>query len=314
MNRHIKALTLLLAAQLVILIGVLVWQQRSVASGGGHLLTVDRVKVDGILITDDSGAKLKLSRGPSGWVISDAHHLPADNDKVTQLLDKLFEANAPWPVATSAESAKRFEVTPQKFQRHIQLLIGDQVSGDIYLGTSPGFRKVHARLADSDNVYAISFANYQATTKVDDWLDKSLLKPSGDITELARPDHWSLSKSGDGWLLAGLAAGEVTKQDAAKELINKVANLRVMGIGDAPAKDAKPEFELIARTSSGEFDYRFYRPQPKSDFVVVRNGQPGNFKLAAYVGEPLELERDALVGSAEAAPRPAPAKPEPAKP
>jgi hypothetical protein len=314
MNRHIKALGLLLAAQLVILIGVLMWQQRSVATNGGHLLTIDRVKVDGILITDDSGTKLKLSRGPSGWVLPDAQGLAADNDKVTQLLDKLFEANAPWPVATSAESAKRFEVTPDKFQRHIQLLIGGQVSGDIYLGTSPGFRKVNARLADSDNVYAITFANYQATTKVDDWLDKSLLKPSGDITELTRPDHWSLSKNGDGWQLAGLAAGEVTKQDAAKDLINKVANLRVMGIADAPAQDAKPEFELIARTGSGDFDYRFYRPQPKSDFVVTRNGQPGDFKLAAYVGEPLEIERDALVGSAEAAPRPAPEKPQPAKP
>jgi len=314
MNRHVKALTLLLAAQLAILIGVLLWQQRDVTAGGGQLLTIDRVAVDGILIVDDSGAKLKLARAAAGWQLPDAGGLPADADKVTQLLDKLFEASAPWPVATTAESAKRFEVTPDKFQRHIQLLVGDQVTGDVFLGTSPGFRKVHARLAQSDDIYAITFASFEATTKVDDWLDKSLLKPAGEISSLARPDHWSLEKTGDSWVLAGLDSGETTKQDTAKDLVNKVANLRVMGVGEAPADDAKPVLELIAHTASGDFDYRFYRAQEKSDFVVARNGQSGYFRVAAYIGEPLLVERSELVGSAEAASRPAPDKPLPAKP
>ena len=314
MNRHVKALTLLLAAQLAILIGVLLWQQRDVAGGGGQLLTLDRVQVDGILIVDDAGAQLKLARGAAGWQLPGAGGLPADTDKVTQLLDKLFEASAPWPVATTAESAKRFEVTPDKFQRHIQLLIGDQVSGDVFLGTSPGFRKVHARLAESDDIYAITFANFEATTKADDWLDKSLLKPPGEITSLVRPDQWSLSKNGDSWTLAGLDASQLTKQDAAKDLVNKIVNLRVMGVGEAPADDAKPVLELIAQTADGEFDYRFYRAQEKSDFVVSRSGQTGYFRVAAYVGEPLLVERSGLFGSAEAAPRPAPDKPLPAKP
>jgi hypothetical protein len=314
MNRHVKALTLLLAAQLAILIGVLLWQQRDVTNGGGQLLTIDRVKVDGILVEDDAGAKLKLTRAASGWQLPDAGGLPADSDKVTQLLDKLFEANAPWPVATTAASAKRFEVTPDKFQRHIQLLVGDQVTGDVYLGTSPGFRKVHARLAESDDIYAITFANFEATTKVDDWLDKALLKPAGEITSLERPGQWSLSKTGDTWALAELGAGEVTKQEAAKDIVNKVANLRVMGVGEAPADDAKPVLELIAHTAGGDSDYRFYRAQEKSDFVVARSGQPGYFRLAAYIGEPLLVERSNFVGSAEAAPRPAPEQPLPAKP
>ncbi len=69
----------------------------------------------------------------------------------------------------------------------------DKVVGDLYLGTSPGFKKVHARRADSDDIYAITFANYEATARTDDWLDKALLKPTGDVTAVTRPDHWRVA-------------------------------------------------------------------------------------------------------------------------
>ncbi len=82
-----------------------------------------------------------------------------------------------------------------------------------------------------------------------------------------------------------------------------MANLRVMGAADVPAADGVPVLVLTASTANGEFDYRFYQPQPKSDLIVTRNGQDGEFKVAAYVAEPLIKDRDDLVsnGSAPAA-------------
>jgi hypothetical protein len=303
-------LALLLAAQLVVLAVVFVWQDRATSAPSGALLKIDRDKIDNVVIVDDKGTKLNLHKAESGWVLPDAKNLPADADKVTALLDKLVAASAPWPVATSAESAKRFEVTADKFQREIQLRSGDQTVADVFLGTSPGFKKVHARRADSDDVYAIAFANYEATARADDWLDKNILKPDGDVTALARPDHWKLERNGETWSLDGLAQGETTKQDAATDLVNKVVNLRVMGVADAaPTDDATLKLTLSATTPKGTFDYRLYQPQPNSDFVVTRSGQDGAFKLAAYVGEPLIKDRGDLVGS----PTPAePAKPAPA--
>lgn len=303
MNRHVKALSLVLALQLVVLGGVLLWHQRATSVAAGTLLSVDRGKIDGIVIVDDKGAKLTLRKASSGWTLPDSQGLPADNAKVGELLDKMIAASAPWPVATSAESAKRFEVTPEKFQREIKLLAGDQVVGDLYLGTSPGFKKVHARRADSDDVYAIAFANYEATARTDDWLDKALLKPTGDVTALTRPDHWRLQRDGDVWTLDGSSQAEKIKQDIATDLVNKIANLRVMGVAEAPADGAEPVLLLTASTGSGEFDYRFYQPQPKGDFVVTRNGQDGAFKYAAYVAEPLIKERgDLVAGDVSVAP------------
>lgn len=294
MNRHVKALSLILALQLIVLAGVMVWHQRATTAPSGTLLSVDRSKIDGLEIVDDKGQKITLRKSGTGWTLPDSQGLPADNDKVGQLLDKVLAASAPWPVATSSESAKRFEVTPDKFQREIKLLNGEQVIGDLYLGTSPGFKKVHARRADSDDVYAIAFANYEATARADDWLDKALLKPNGEVTALSRPDHWRVQKSGDMWTLDG-APGEKLKQDVITDLVNKIANLRVMGVADAPADGAQPALLLTASTPNGEFDYRFYQPQPNGDFIVTRNGQDGAFKFAAYIGEPLIKDRGDLI-------------------
>ena len=191
-------------------------------------------------------------------------------------------------------------MTADKFQREIQLLAADQVIADLYLGTSPGFKKVHARRADSDDVYAIAFANYEATARSDDWLDKALLAPKGDVVALARPGRWKLQRSGDDWTLDGLGQGETLKQEVVTDLVNKVANLRVMGVAEAPADGTEPVLMLTASTANGEFDYRFYQPQPNGDFVVTRNGQDGAFKFAAYVGEPLLKERNDLVAGAAA--------------
>ncbi len=302
MNRHVKVLSLLLALQLIVLGGILVWQQRVMSKPPANLLSVDSAKVDGLEIIDDKAQKLTLHKGASGWLLPGAKGLPADNNKVGELLDKLIAVQVPWPVATSAESAKRFEVAPDKFQREIKLMDHDQVVGDVYLGTSPGFKKVHARRADGNDIYAISFANYEATARADDWLDKELLKPSGDITTLTRPDHWILQHKDAVWTLDGMAPDQKLQQDAVTELVNKVANLRVMGVSDAPDPTGQPVLSLNATTKNGEFDYQFYQPTPKGDFIVTRKGQAGAFKLAAYVGEPLIKDRSDLVANSAPAP------------
>ena len=99
--------------------------------------------------------------------------------------------------------------------------------------------------------------------------------------------------------------GETTKQDVATDLVNKVANLRVIGAADAPRRGRRePVLLLTARTANGEFDYRFFQPQPKSDLIVTRNGQDGAFKVAAYVGEPLIKDSDDLTVAATAAATP----------
>ena len=71
---------------------------------------------------------------------------------------------------------------------------------ELYVGTSPGFKRSHIRQEEDDDVYALEFSAYKASTKDSDWLDKSLLAlPSvkrikGEDFELIKEDdtrNWS---------------------------------------------------------------------------------------------------------------------------
>ncbi|PQJ49936.1 hypothetical protein BTO12_19200 [Vibrio splendidus] len=71
---------------------------------------------------------------------------------------------------------------------------------ELYVGTSPGFKRSHIRQEEDDDVYALEFSAYKASTKDSDWLDKSLLAlPSvkrikGENFELIKEDdtrNWS---------------------------------------------------------------------------------------------------------------------------
>jgi hypothetical protein len=182
MDRRIPALAILLAAQLLLTVGVLWWRNADDGGRPGELITFDREAVDRITIDDGDGKSLTLQKSADGWVLPAADGLPADAQKVSETLEKLGASDASWPVATTEAAATRFEVTDEKFQRRIRLANGDSTLIDLYLGTSPGFRKVHARLAGESDIYAITFANYDATTKAQDWLSKSLIAPAGSLT------------------------------------------------------------------------------------------------------------------------------------
>ena len=108
---------------------------------------------------------------------------------------------------TSESSRERFEVTRDSNQRHIQLFGAEETIGELFLGTSPGYRRVHARAGGADEVYSIDFSTFEVPVGKDDWLDKDLLRPLGEVTEVVRDGAWSLSRGEEGWLLGAVLAG-----------------------------------------------------------------------------------------------------------
>lgn len=309
MERYVRILSVLLAVQVGV-VGI-VWY---VAQGGGEeaadrLIAVDRATITALEITDgaettaDADKSIRIEKTDAGWRLPSVEGLPADAEKVTGLIDKLEDAQAAWPVATSDTSALRFEVTEEKFQRRIRLFGGDTAAAELYLGTSPGMRKVHARRADSSDVYAITFAIFEVPTKAEEWLDKKLLQPKGVLESVERVRGWSLVKAGDAWQLSELAEGESTDGDAARDLISKVNDLRILGRAQtAPAEGDAPLFELKLVGADGTTVLRFFRPDAEADFVVGSDGYPGYFRVAGYIGEALDVDRAGLLGKSEVKP------------
>jgi hypothetical protein len=308
MERHHKILAIVLAVQLLIVAAVWFYESDREAPGSQRLLTFDPAQVTAIEI-DDRTDTIRLERGADGWVLPAVDGLPADGSKVSGLLEKLEQADAPWPVTTSESSAARFEVTDDKYQRRVRLLNGDTTLAALYLGTSPGFRKVHARVEGATDVYAISFANYEAPTKPEEWLDKALLQPRGAVQSLSRRGAYTVSQQDGAWALTDAQPDETLNQDTVRDLVAKFANLRVLGLAESPpAPDAAPKMQFDVKVADGDLSLSVYRSGDEGDFVVGSDRYPSYFRVSEYVGEGISVDRPALLVPAAAAAAPAEAQ------
>lgn len=155
------------------------------AGGAGNTATplVATGDVSKVVITDGKSTAT-LAKSGDKWQVDKQD---ADNGKITSMLDTLGKLKVSVPVAGSASGRERFEVTEQKFQRHVTLFAGDKQVGDLYFGTSPGFRQSHVRRAGDDNVYAVAFNNYDLGVMAGDWVAPPPPPPPSDKPAEANP-------------------------------------------------------------------------------------------------------------------------------
>ncbi|MDE1464654.1 DUF4340 domain-containing protein [Spartinivicinus poritis] len=233
-------LTGLLAIQLVLVVG-LFWrsehqQQQNIQQPlfGFNLADVTKV------IVSDSDNRVTMSKSGDHWVLPELANLPANHDKLTDVLAKLESIQTGWPVATTTSSHERFDVSEDKFQRQVQLYQDDKLVGSVLVGTSPGFRKAHIRKPEDDAVYTAQLNSYELPVKGNDWLNKSLLAAgSVDNIKSIEGTDYRLEKSDDSWVLSeskqsSSNAANATKLDMVKaqQLATALANLQVQGVAD----------------------------------------------------------------------------------
>ena len=271
----------LLAGQLLIL-AVLLAAQAGGVREPEPFLAFDADAADAVEVSNEDGS-VRLAREDEQWVLEGG--LPADESKVTEMLGKLADAAGGWPVATSDSTAERFEVTEDSHQRHIRIAAGDDDLADIYLGTSPGYRRVHARHADGGDVYAIDFSNYEAGIKAGDWLERSLLRPEGTLSRIERTgeEGFTLTRTDDDvW-----EAGEATLDaDEVRTFVGRFTGLNVTGTSDAELpEEATATFHLT--DDNGLQQLTLYRQD--DDYVATSNRIAGQFEVASYIAERMNV-------------------------
>ncbi|MCZ6854497.1 MAG: DUF4340 domain-containing protein, partial [Gammaproteobacteria bacterium] len=169
MNSRLSMLLVIAGAQLLIIAALLFASTSGTSDEPEFFLSIDAELIDRVMFDDGDGVELTLARSDDGWTL--ASGMPADDEKMAGVLSKLQELKRPWPVATTSAIRNRFEVSDDKHQRHVQLYASDDLKADFYLGTSPGYRRVHAREVDSSDIFSIDFSNYEIPTTVDEWVD-----------------------------------------------------------------------------------------------------------------------------------------------
>ena len=279
MNGRIGLLGGLLAAQAVIIAGLLLASGMGSDAGASQLLAFEPANVTELGVSGEEGA-VQLTRDGEAWRLADG--LPADGGKISELLADLSDLDAPWPVATSDDSAERFEVTEGNHQRRLLIEDEDGPVADLLLGTSPGYRRVHARLSGESEVYSIDFSNYEAPTDPDQWLDKALLAAKGEVSSVVLEDAWQLARQGGEWQIDGAPA----EAEAADDLVRRFTCLRVLGTADGEDDaDGEPAGAFVVTDEDGEHRLTLFHEAEEDDYSLTSDRVAGRFEVATYIAE-----------------------------
>lgn len=280
MNRSVAALSLLLLLQCGLL-AALYWPAGSAPQQAPEvaLAPVNTAAIDEIRIGDDYDNEAVLQRAGEHWLLPDLGGLPADPEKVDKLLAALTARNIGWPVAQSGAARQRFQVADYLYQRRIALFHDGAMRAEVYLGTSPGFRKVHARSAGREEIYSIGFNVFDAPGSPDAWLDPRLLQVRTPVRITA--DAYTVQWRDSHWV-----SGRGTQADE-REMLALTTALRSLQVEGVAGEDAQRDLsqaqaELVLQVESlgGEITLELFRVGGKH--FIHSSEYPLFFKLSAY--------------------------------
>ncbi len=298
----------------VVVVGVLLAARSGGIEEPAPFLEFDADRVDSLTVSNNESS-VSLSKVDGNWQLPNG--IPAAGFKVESVLERFAKAAGSWPVANTEPTRERFEVTEENHQRHIVAKAGDDTVADIYLGTSPGYRKTHALRAGEDEIYAIGFSNYEAGVKAADWLERSLLRPKGEVAALRRlqgdpvpapvdpeseadPEEegngaetvagFELSKVGgdggdveepDAWVAAG---GSVLDQGKVETFVGRFKGLSVTDVHE----EALPETAtttFVLTDEEGDQTLSIFSLDDGEKYVAASDRVPGAYELSKYIAE-----------------------------
>jgi hypothetical protein len=232
MNKHNQILAGVLVVQLIV-IAIIFWP-RSTAAGGGEPILADLDQVVRIVVRDNAGAEIILAKSGDRWVLPGADDYPTAESKVSDFLDKLAGFKSDRLVTQTASSHKRLGVASDGFERRITLTWADGSERTFYLGTSPSYSVIHARLDGQDEVYLVSgLSTTDAGTGASSWVDTTYLSIEQDQIVALNLENangmFQFSKKAEGnWSMVGLAEGETLNEANVTSLVSRIATLRLL--------------------------------------------------------------------------------------
>ncbi len=321
MQRWIPVLAIVLVLQLAlaIILGLranpLAAQEPDTPLVKANLAGADRLLVRGPAPAESGkAAQVELVKKDGAWTLPGYFDAPASASKVKVLLDRLAQVRRGFPIATTEDALKRFKVAADTYERHLVVSQGGKTLASVYLGSSPGLRKVDARTADDQAVYAVGLATYEMPDRASDWLDPDLLKrdpdqlasvavnwPGGASLKLVRQNT-----KGDepmpAWKAEGLAAGENLEPTRAEALVRAIAGVRVDGVFGTQAKpewqQGRPELSLTLVTKDGKrTSWTLFKPKTGDSHVLKSSDRSWYLELKSWSAKPLldAAVRDKLV-------------------
>jgi len=243
------------------------------------LTQLDPATIDEIHIEDDQGNDTRLRRVENGWLLPELDNLPADKEKTAALLQVVSSTAHGAPVADTIAARQRFRVASYHYQRRLNFLSDGKVRDTVYLGTSPGFRRVHARHDTTDAIYSIPFNTFDASGIEDDWLDRSVLQVA--TPDLIEGPNFALVRDGFSWVNQN---GGLPEAREFESLLRALASLQVDGVADEDDQrsiaELEPTLTLMLTAGRRKIVLDFFSLD--AGRYILSSEYPVFFELAAY--------------------------------
>ena len=221
------------------------------------LVPFDPWLLDEIHVGDEQGNEAVLLKAGNAWILPDLTGLNVSPDLIDKLLQGVIHAQTSWPVATTVASRQRFQLTDYNFQRRLTLIGNGELLATIYLGSSPGFKKVHTRNSTQDAIFTIPYNSFDASGIDSDWLDKRTLQIKSPLS--ISSDLYSLYKRDDEWLGNEGQRPDGRELDA---LLLALSSLQIEGVADEDMQRtlsiAMPQIELTVETGNGNTTFELF--------------------------------------------------------
>ncbi len=284
-----------LAVQAILLV-VVFWPEAAASEPVQLVEGLERDDIIQVILSDSTGRRIELARGPDGCTLPDADGYPCKLDEMLLLLDKLAELNTENLVSQTAASHRRLGVADDEFERLIEFGLSDGTSHTLLLGTSHRLRSVHVRAGGQNAVYlasgiTISDAGVAAVS----WTDTRYLTiPRDEVVAIGLVNAQGIfdferDSSGE-WAIEGLADGETVDQVAVNAILSRVTALSMRrplgkteldsyGIGDPGAvvtvetRDADGNEDTYTLRVGAEIEEdEFAAKSSESEYFVVLPG------------------------------------------
>lgn len=240
--------------------------------------------VSSVTIVDGKKQEIQLEKAKGVWQIAGEQPLAVAANQLKQLLETLSTMKKSLAVATSKEAAKRFKVDKESFEHHIRVQQGESEVVDLYVGTSPGFRQSHARVAGQDNILSLPLSAADLTPTVENWIDKEMLQLKEENLQRIDMADFSLEKKEGKWQLSESAEGEQNSEEI-KKLVDKLTGLTIETVLEATKEKESKEPDLhytltIKDKAAVTYDFT------KSDdgyYMLKVSGEKSVYKIQEWV-------------------------------
>lgn len=287
MTRQTQILSILLGVQILLAVILYLTETDTGAFASNEkLLSLKFDELTRIEIEEASDKKLAIEKQDGSWKLPGYFGFPASKDKLDRIVTGILDKSVGWPVATTSDAEDRFKVATGNFERKLVFSTAN-ASKTLYLGTSPGYKKIHARLDGESNIYAIEFSSYQASTKPIDWADQDILNVPRDDIEAVEIAGLRLKRDQDKFVLEGLAPMEETVEAEAQTLLSNVGGVgfqEVLGNKEDPSYQLdKPALAFsIEKKDKQKVDFRYGKLKDKEDYVLKATNSDYYYLIPKY--------------------------------